>query len=72
MYYPLLQSTKAIKESSWQKSKELSYTLGENVWLNSKYIKTKQNKKLENKFFGLFRVFYAVAKQAYKLKLSTK
>ena len=27
------------------------------VWLNSKYIKTKQNRKLETKFFEFFQVF---------------
>ncbi len=32
----------------------------------------KRNKKLENKFFGHFRVLQAVRKQVYKLKLSTK
>ncbi len=40
--------------------------------MNSKYIKTKRNKKLKNKFFGPFRVFHAVEKQAYKLELLTK
>ncbi len=49
-----------------------SYALGENVWLNNKYIKTKMNKKLENKFFGPFRVLNTVGKQAYKVVLSTK
>ena len=42
------------------------------VWLNSKYIKTKQNRKLEAKFFGLFQVLYPVGKQGYKLKLLKK
>ena len=32
------------------------YALGKKVWLNSKYIKTKRNRTLEAKFFGLFRV----------------
>ncbi len=32
--------------------KSRSYAPDEKVWLNSKYIKTKQNKILENKFFG--------------------
>ena len=41
-------------------------------WLNSKYIKIKKNKKLENKFFGLFRVLYLIDKQTYKLELPAK
>ena len=31
--------------------KPKSYILDDQVWLNSKYIKTKQNQKLEAKFF---------------------
>ena len=42
--------------------KSRSYALGKKVWLNSKYIKTKRNKKLKNKFFGPFQVFYPVGK----------
>ena len=34
--------------------KPRSYAPGDKVWLNSKYIKTKQNRKLEAKFFGPF------------------
>ena len=49
-----------------------SYTPSEKVWLNSKYIKTKRNKKLKSKFFGPFQVLHAVRKQAYKLELPTK
>ena len=52
--------------------KPRSYAPGEKVWLNSKYIKTKCNRKLEAKFFGPFRVLYPVGKQAYKLELSKK
>ena len=53
-------------------TKPKSYALGDKVWLNSKYIKTKQNRKLEAKFFGPFRVLHPVGKQAYKLKLPKK
>ena len=40
--------------------------------LNSKYIKTIQNRKLKAKLFGLFQVLHSVGKQAYKLKLPKK
>ncbi len=52
--------------------KSRSYTPGEKVWLNSRYIKTKRNKKLESKFFETFQVLHAVGKQEYKLELPTK
>ena len=50
-------------------AKPRSYAPGDKVWLNSKYIKTKRNRKLEAKFFGPFRVLHPVGKQAYKLEL---
>ena len=46
--------------------KPRSYASGDKVWLNSKYIKIKQNRKLKAKFFGLFQVLHPVEKQAYK------
>ena len=52
--------------------KPQNYAPGKKIWLNNKYIKTKRNQKLEVKFFGLFRVFYLVGKQAYKLELPKK
>ena len=52
--------------------KRKSYAPGDKIWLNSKYLKTKQNRKLEAKFFRLFQVLHPVGKQAYKLKLPKK
>ena len=52
--------------------KSRSYTLGEKVWLNSKYIKIKRNRKLEAKFFGPFQVLHPIGKQVYKLELPKK
>ena len=52
--------------------KPRSYTLNNEVWLNSKYIKTKQNRKLKTKFFGLFQILHSVGKQVYKLELLKK
>ena len=52
--------------------KPQSYAPSEKIWLNSKYIKTKQNRNLEAKFFGPFQVLHPVGKQVYKLELSKK
>lgn len=46
-----------------------SYTPGDKVWLNRKYIKTKRDQKLNMKFLGPFWVLHFVGKQAYKLEL---
>ncbi len=53
-------------------AKPRSYAPGEKVCLNSKYIKTRQNRKLEAKFFGPFRVLHPERKQAYKQELPKK
>ena len=45
------------------------YTPGDKIWLNSKYINTNQNQKLEAQFFRPFWVLHPVGKQAYKLEL---
>ena len=71
-YQNLLYAKELQKKAHNKGVKSHNYALSEKVWLNSKYIKTKRNKKLKSKFFRLFRVLYIVGKQAYKLKLPTK
>ena len=68
----LLYAQKLQKKAYDKGMKPTNYALGEKVWLNSKYIKIKQNWKLEAKFFGLFQILHPVRKQAYKPDLPTK
>ena len=65
LYHPQKLQKRAHNKSV----KPKNYVPGDKVWLNSKYIKTKRNRKLETKFFRPFRVLHAVRKQAYQLKL---
>ena len=60
------------KQGHDKEVKPRSYAPGDKVWLSSKYLKTKRNRKLEAKFLGLFRVLHLVGKQAYKLELPKK
>ena len=56
-----LQHAQELQKRAHDKgTKPRSYAPGEKVWLNSKYIKTKRNRKLEAKFFGPFRVLHLV------------
>ena len=50
------------KQAHNKKVKPWNYTLGDKVWLSSKYLKTKWNCKLERRFLGPFRVLYLVGK----------
>ena len=53
--YKTIYHTKEFQKQAYNKSiKPKSYALGNKVWLNSKYIKTKQNQKVDTKFFGPF------------------
>lgn len=63
----------AFQKKSFDKYVKLKrYASGDIVWLNSKYIKTRRNCKLESKFFGSFQVLYPVKSQVYKLELPKK
>ena len=73
MYRENLQQTQDLQKQAHNKgTKPRSYAPGNKVWLNSKYNKTKQNRKLEAKFFGLFQVLHSLEKQACKLELLKK
>ena len=65
-----LQHTQEFQKHYHDKhTKPKSYVPGDKVWLNSKYIKTKRNCKLEFKFFKPFWILHLVGKQGYKLEL---
>lgn len=61
------QETQATYANRHRKSRE--YSVGDYVWLNTKYIRTKRNRKLEFKNFGPFLITHVIGKQSYRLKL---
>ena len=61
IYYKNFYYTQEIQKQAHDKGvKPWSYTPDKKVWLNSKYIKTKWNRKLKAKFFGLFWILHLV------------
>ena len=58
----LYQAQELRKQAHIKDIKFKSYAFGNKVWLNSKYIKTKQNQKFEAKFFRPFKVLHLVDK----------
>ena len=68
----LYYASKLQKQIHNKSIKSKSYSSKDKIWLNSKYIKIKQNQKLGTKFFRSFQVLHLVGKQAYKLELPRK
>ena len=63
--YENLYHVQELQKQAHDKGVKLwSYAFSGKVCWNSKFIKTKQNRKLEAKFFGPFQVFHPVGKQA--------
>lgn len=58
----LFYTQKLQKWANNKRVKPQSYMSGKKKKLNSKYIKTKDNWKLKNKFFGTFQVLNSVGK----------
>ena len=50
----LLHAQDVQKQAHDKRVKSWRYAPGEKIWLNSKYIKTKKNRKLKAKFFRSF------------------
>ena len=68
-YRKNLQHAEKLQKQAYDKrTKPRSYIPSEKVQLNSKYIKTKRNWKLEAKFFNLFKF---CNKQVAKLQTQT-
>ena len=68
-----LHYAQKLQKQAYNKGvKPKSYAPSDKIWLNNKYIKTKQNRKLEAKFFRLFQVLHPVKKQVYKLEFPKK
>ena len=73
VYKKNFHHTQKLQKRSHNKAmKPKGYASGNKIWLNNKYIKKKQNRKLEAKFFGPFQILHQVKNQAYKLELSKK
>ena len=70
IYQQNLHHTQKLQKQGHDKGvKPQSYAPDEKVWPSSKYLKTKQNRKLEVNILSLFWMLHPVSKQAYKFEL---
>ena len=68
-----LYHAQELQKQAYNKGvKPQSYAPGDKIWLSSKHLKTKWNRKLKVKFLGFFQVLHLVGKQSYKLELLKK
>ena len=64
----LYYAQKLQKQAHDKGVKSRSYAFNDKVWLNSKYIKTKCNWKLEAKFFRPFQILHPVGKASLQTR----
>ena len=60
------------KQGHNKKIKPRNHASNNKIWFNSKYIKIKQNRELEAKFFDLFQMLHLINKYVKKFKLTKK
>jgi hypothetical protein len=59
-----------VRQSKYTKGKEMTFNVGDQVWLSTKHIKTSRlSKKLDYKRIGPYTVSKVVNKNAYRLEL---
>ena len=61
------QKTQARYADTHNKARD--YKVADSVWLTAKNLKTKRNRKLEQKMLGPFKIIDIIGKQAYRLEL---
>lgn len=70
IYQQNLHYAQKLQKQAYDKDvKPCNYVLDKKAQLNSKFIKTNKNCKLEIKFLRTFQVFYFIDKQVYKLEI---
>ena len=73
VYQRNLYHTQKLQKQAHNRGIKLQiYALGDKIWLNSIYLKTKRNYNFEAKFLYLFWVLDPIGKQVFKLKLPKK